>query len=315
MKDRVITVFGGSGFVGQYVVKYLAKQGALINVASRRPERADFLRTAGQVGQITLTYTNITNEEVLRTIIANSDVVINLVGILFEKNYQKFSTIHAQSAERIAKLCNEYHIERLIHMSALGVDENGHSLYARTKHNGEKAVLNAYPDATIIRPSIIFGTEDNFFNQFARIASFSPFLPLIGGGHTKFQPVYVGDVAQAIIAILNQDDSKGLIYELGGPEIYSFRELLQHMLSITHQRALFLPLPTPLASFLATFLELLPTPPITRDQVKLLEHDNVVNPIKPGMSHFEDLAIHPTMLESITPSYLHRYAHEYVREM
>lgn len=315
MKDRVITIFGGSGFVGSHVVKHLAPSGALINVVSRRPGRADYLKTAGQVGQISLIYTDITNEELTRSLIASSDVVINLVGLLFEKGSQRFSAVHAQAAEHIAKCCTEYNVSRLIHMSALGVDDNGHSLYARTKFNGEKAVLKAFPAATIMRPSIIFGPEDNFFNQFAQMASFLPFLPAIGGGTTKFQPVYVGDVATAVAEILKRPETQGQIIEMGGPKVYSFHELLSYMLSLTKQQAWLVPVPMPIASFIGALAELLPTPPLTRDQVKLLRHDNILCNNKEGVWHLKDLDIHPASIEAILPSYMHRFAYEYVREI
>lgn len=303
-KSLLITIFGGTGFLGTYVVKELAKTGATIRVVSRNPDRALQLKTAGSPGQIALMQGNIRNQESVKTAVEGAEIVINLVGLMSEHGKQNFSAIHAQAAESLAKAAKNAGTKRFIHISALGADKPSHSKYARTKLNGEKAVIAAFPNATIVRPGILFGPEDNFFNRFACMAALSPFLPLIGGGRTKFQPVYVGDIAKAIAAIAANDMTAGKIYELGGPSVYTFHDLMEILLSMIGHKRLLLPVPFFLAFFWATFLELLPSPLLTRDQVQLLKRDNVVN----GASlTFDHLAIKPTNLESVLPGYLERY--------
>lgn len=304
MKHRLITVFGGSGFVGSYIVRELAKTGALIRVVSRNPDRASHVKTAGSPGQIALVQANIRDENSVKAAVAGTDIVINLVGLLFERGKQNFSAVHAQAAESLAKKAKAAGVKRFIHMSSLGVDTSAHSKYARTKLNGEKAVMAAFPEATIIRPSIIFGAEDNFFNRFAQMATFLPFLPLIGGGKTRYQPVYVGDVAKAFAAAINRPETAGNVYELGGPDIYTFRDLMHVMLSTIDRKTYLLSIPFFLASFEAAFLELLPHPLLTRDQVQSLKRDSIVRQDAKG---FEQLGIKPVNLESILPAYLGRY--------
>lgn len=307
IKNLIITVFGGTGFVGAYVVKELAKTGAVIRVVSRNPDRALELKTAGSPGQIGLMQGNIRNHESVKKAVEGSDVVINLVGLLFEQGKQNFSAIHAQAAESLAKAAKNAGVKRFIHMSALGVDKSSHSKYARTKLNGEKAVVAAFPGATVIRPSVIFGAEDNFFNRFARMAVCMPFLPLIGGGKTKFQPVFVGDVARAFAAVVGDDTTAGKIYELGGPSVYSFHDLMDITLSILGRKRILLPVPFFVASLEAALLELLPHPLLTRDQVQLLKRDNVVSG---ATLSFKDLKLTPVNLESVVPGYLARYSLE-----
>lgn len=306
MKQRIITVIGGSGFLGQYVVKELAKTGATIRVASRHPDSALHLKTAGSVGQIVLTPVNIHDEESLKQAVEGSWAVINLVGVLYSKGKQNFSAVHAQGAERLAKIAKQAGCTRLIHISALGIDKSPKSRYARSKLMGEKAVLAAFPEATIIRPSIMIGAEDNFFNKFAQIAAISPFIPLIGGGDIVFQPVYVADVAKAINVALLNPDTQGRIIELGGPTCYSFKKLMQLLLKQIHKKRILLPLPFPVASFIATFLEIFPSPILTRDQVQLLKTDNIVGD-KENILKFPDLGIEPVSIEMVLPDYLGRY--------
>lgn len=305
MNNKIVTVVGGTGFVGRYVVKLLASKGYTIRVIARNPGLALHLKTAGDVGQIVLVPGNLARPESLQGKLDNSWAIINLVGILFESTHQDFSAVHAKGAEKLAQLAKPVGAERLIHMSSLGVDKMVKSKYARTKAMGEKAVRAAFPTATILRPSVIFGAEDQFFNNFARMAQLFHALPLIGGGHTKFQPVYVNDVAQAVVAALENDAAQGQTYELGGPSVYEFKELLKYVATITGRSPLMLPIPFGLASFIGYFTQLLPRPPITHDQVGMLEHDSVVNV---GAKTFADLGISPLALETIVPEYLARYA-------
>lgn len=301
MKNPIVTIFGGSGFLGRYVVKTLCDAGYRIKVISLNPRSGEYLKPSGTIAQVNSIYGNICQIESVRHAIKGSDLVINLVGILNAHGKEGFSNIHAKGAENIAKVCSEESVKRLIHISALGVDKPSGSLYARSKLNGERAVLNAYPHATILRPAVIFGHEDNFFNLFAKLSHFLPVIPLIGGGKTKFQPVYAQDVADAIYQCIKRPETTAKIYELGGPNIYSFKELLAYILTITNRKRCFLPLPFALASVIGLFCKYLPTPVITYDQVKLLKFDNVVNPT---LSGFKDLGIDPQPLEGIVPFYL-----------
>lgn len=304
LRNSVITIFGGSGFVGTYLVRELAKTGAMIRVICRNAAAGMAIKTSGDVGQIVVESGSILDKDAVARAVKGSDIVINLVGVLHESGTQRFAAIQAQGAERVAKAAREAGVKRFIHMSALGVDKAMRSKYARTKLTGEKAVRAAFPDATIIRPSLIFGAEDQFFNRFAQMASLSPFLPLIGGGRTCFQPVYVVDVAKAMIAALEKPEAAGQIYELGGPTRYSFKELMHYTLRETGLRRALLPIPYGIAKLLGLMLECLPTPPLTYDQVQLLKTDNVVSKDAKTLA---DLGITPSNLESIVPPYLVRY--------
>lgn len=304
MNNKIVTVIGGSGFVGSYVCRELLKAGYMVNIASRNPDRALAIKTSGAVGQASISHCNIRNAESVRLAIGRSYAVVNLVGILYQSHKQKFPVIQAKGAETVAQICKEAGVERLIHFSALGVDKATSSAYARSKLNGEKAVMAAFPNATIIRPALIFGQEDNFFNKFARMAVFAPFLPLIGGGKTLFQPVYVVDIADAVVAILEQQKSRQKTYELGGPKVYSFKELLRLILKLTQRHKPLIPVPFPIAKMLGAFLEFLPNPPLTHDQVRLLQYDNTVEGKSLG---FKSLGIRPLPLEQIVPRYLERY--------
>jgi NADH dehydrogenase len=298
----LICVFGGSGFVGRHIVKALAATGARIRVAVRRPNQAMFLLPAGNVGQIQLMAANVRDDASVAEAVKGADVVINLVGILHQSGKQRFDEVQGQGPGRIARAAKDAGVARFIQMSAIGADASSASAYARTKAQGEAAVREAFPEATILRPSIVFGPEDDFFNRFAWMASVSPFLPLVGGGKTKFQPVYVADIAKAVVHILDNRHWAGKTFELGGPEVLTFKELLEQICTITHRRRVLLPLPFPIASFQAFFLQMLPNPILTMDQVRLLKSDNVV--ADEGVHTFKDLAIAPTAAEVVVPSYL-----------
>ena len=304
MAARVVTVFGGSGFIGRYLVQRLAHQGCVIRVAVRRPSRAQFLKPLGNVGQITPVAAALQDEASLRAAVDGADAVVNLVGLLYEKGRQTFEAVHFRGAKSIAEFSAQAGVTDLVQMSALGASADSEADYARSKAAGEAAVREAFPDAVIVRPSVVFGPEDGFFNLFAVIARLSPVLPLIGGGRTRFQPVYVGDVAEAMAVCLSDPTRRGQTYELGGPKAYSFKELLELLLVQIRRRRLLVPLPFGLATLEAAVLELLPVPPLTRDQVRLLRHDNVVGA---GASTLADLGITPTAMEVILPTYLDRY--------
>ncbi|MCS6780887.1 MAG: complex I NDUFA9 subunit family protein [Geminicoccaceae bacterium] len=304
MRDKVVTVFGGAGFIGRHVVKRLAAKGATIRVATRSPETAGHLLPMGEVGQIVLARFA-EDEATIGALVAGAWGVVNLIGILFERRPGDFERVQARLPGTIARAAAEAGAERLVHLSAIGADPASPSLYARTKAAGEAAVRAAFPNAVILRPSIVFGPEDGFFNRFAAMARIAPALPLVGGGATRFQPVYVGDVAEAVIAGLERPELAGKTFELGGPRVYTFKELLEYVLAVTGRRRLLVPLPFGLARIQARLLEILPTPPLTRDQVALLERDNVVTAGMPGLA---ELGIQPTPVEAIVPGYLRAYA-------
>lgn len=304
MQDRIVTIFGGAGFVGRYVVRLLAQQGWIVRIAQRHAEDASFLKPAGNVGQILLVNSNILDEKSVRRALDGACAVINLVGILAPSGRQQFSKIHTEGAARIAKIAGQVGIERLLHMSALGADPHSSSSYARSKGLGELEVLKAFPSATIFRPSILFGPEDQFFNRFAQMARISPFLPLIGGGKTRFQPLYIEDMAKAMAHALHQSESRGRIYELGGPHAYSFRELMERMAGFIGRQPILLPIPFILAYPLAAMMQWMPGAPLTLDQVRLLRRDNVLSGKYPGCI---DLGIEPQVLSDLLLSYLSIY--------
>jgi len=306
MKYRRVTVMGGSGFIGRYVVSRLAQQGAVVTVASRHASRARFLATMGDVGQVALLDADLSDEAALAATLAGADAVVSAVGILYERGKQRFDLVHHQGPARLARAAAAAGARQFVHVSAIGADPASLAAYGRSKAAGEQAVRAAFPAATILRPSIVFGPEDDFFNRFAAMARLSPVLPLIGGGATRFQPVYVGDVADAAVAALERPDAAGKTYELGGPKTYTFRELLALMLAEIGRKRCLMNLPFGLASLEAAVLEWLPVPPLTRDQVKLLQRDNVVSAGAPG---FAELGLTPTSLELILPTYLDRFRH------
>ncbi|MEZ5810539.1 MAG: complex I NDUFA9 subunit family protein [Rhizobiaceae bacterium] len=305
--SKLVTVFGGSGFLGRHVVQALARRGYRVRVACRRPDLAGHLQPLGNVGQIKAVQANLRYRWSVDRAVEGADVVINLVAILFESGRQKFDAVHDFGARAVAEASRAAGA-RLIHVSAIGAEEDATSDYARTKALGEKAVLDTVRDAVIFRPSIMFGPEDGFFNKFADLARFSPALPLIGGGRTKFQPVYVGDVAEAIARAVDGGAKPGTIYELGGPQVLSFRECMEKMLEVTGRKRWLVNLPFGIARLKARFLQLLPNPLLTVDQVTLLESDNVVSDAASGDKRtLTGLGIAPHTLDAILPSYLWRY--------
>jgi len=304
MSVASVTVFGGSGFVGRHIVRDLAKAGASVRVAVRRPDRALFLKPMGDVGQITPVAANIRDDASVAAAVEGSDAVVNLVGVLYESGRQTFDAVHHQGAGRIARAAKAAGVDRLVHVSAIGADAHALSDYARSKAAGEAAVRAEFPDADIVRPSVVFGVDDNFFNLFAALARLSPVLPLIGGGKTRFQPVFVGDVAAAAAAILSAPKGSGSTYELGGPEILTFRELMEMVLRATGRRRLLVPVPFAIMEWYGAMLGVLPRPLLTRDQVRLLRSDNTAEHGLPGLA---DLGVAPTAVSAIVPSYLSRY--------
>lgn len=301
---KVATVFGGSGFIGRYVVKRLAERDYIVRVAVRDAEAALFLKPMGVPGQIVPVGVSVTDEAGVAAVVSGAEVVINLVGILHETRKTTFKAIQGEAPGRIGRAAAASGARAVVQISAIGADPASPSAYARTKAEGEQAAREAFPAATVLRPSIVFGPEDGFFNRFAALAQFVPALPLYGGGETKFQPVYVGDVADAVMAALDRTDAAGRTYELGGPRVYSFRDLLQYILTVTGRRRLLLPLPWSVGRLQARVFELLPNPPLTRDQLLLLQRDNVVSP---GALTLADLGIQPKAVEAIVPGYLSRF--------
>jgi NADH dehydrogenase len=302
---KVATVFGGSGFVGRYIVKRLAKEGWVVRVAVRDTEKAHFLQPYGNVGQIVRMPVPIQDEQAVREAVDGADAVFNAIGLLFEPGgAQTFDEVHVNGPERIARLAAETGVKRLIHVSAIGADTASESVYARTKAEGEAAILKQFPQATILRPSIVIGPEDGFLNFFAQMARLSPALPLIGGGKTRFQPVYVGDVADAAMTAVHESKTKGKTYELGGPKVYTFKQLMELLLKEIRRKRLLLPIPFGVAQVQAGVAELLPKPLLTRDQVTLLKVDNVV---QKGALSFKTLGLEPQAIEAILPTYLVRY--------
>lgn len=304
MNNRLVTIFGGAGFIGRHLVRSLAAKGWRIRVISRTPALCGHLQPLGEVGQIVVQATDCSDEKGLTTLLEGSNAVVNLVGILFETSKQRFDGVQGDLPGRIARAATAAGVEHLVHLSAIGADAQSSSAYARSKASGEKAVKEGFAQAVILRPSIVIGPEDDFFNRFAAMARVSPALPLIGGGKTKFQPIYVADVSKAIVKALELDLARGETFELGGPKVYSFAELLRYMLNVIGRKRLLLNLPYGVAAFQARFFELLPKPLLTRDQLELLKSDNVVGDQAKTLN---DLSVSPTPIEMIVPEYLARY--------
>ena len=303
----LVTIFGGSGFVGRHLVQALARRGYRIRVAVRNPNAAHHLQPLGNVGQIQAIQANLRHRGSIDRAVLGADCVVNLVGILTESRKQSFDAIQAAGARAVAEATQAVGA-RLVHLSAIGADPQSESVYARSKAAGEAAALETIKDAVIFRSSIIFGPEDDFFNRFANMARFSPFLPLIGGGHTRFQPVYVSDVAEAIALAVDGKVAGGRVYELGGPRVLTFRECMEEVLEVTERKRLLLPLPWALANLMGQVFQLLPKPLLTVDQVTQLKVDNVVSPAaeKDGRT-FQGLGIRPQGMEAILPTYLWTY--------
>ena len=306
---KLVTIYGGSGFVGRYIARRMAKQGWRVRVAVRRPNDAIFVRPYGVVGQVEPVLCNIRDDASVAAVMQGADAVVNCVGILAESGKNSFEAVQSEGAARVARLAAENGVEQLVQISAIGADAESASEYAQTKAAGEKAVLDHFPGAVILRPSIIFGPEDEFFNRFAAMARLGPLLPVVGA-KTRFQPVYVDDVARAaVMGVLGQ--AKPGIYELGGPDVHTFRELMVEMLGVIRRRRLVVNIPFWAAGILARLMELgqtltfgLVSAQITRDQVANLRRDNVVAPDAKG---FTDLGISPVSMEAVLPDYLWRF--------
>lgn len=313
MTGKLAVVFGGSGFIGRNVVRELAKRGWRVRAAVRRPHHAQFLKPMGAVGQVQLFQANVRDRPSVERAVKGADAVINLVGILHQEGAQSFARVQAEGAAAIAGAAAREGVRTFVHVSAIGADAESRSLYARTKGEAENAVRAAIPTATILRPSVVFGPEDQFFNKFATLLSMAPpFLPLpllFGGGATKFQPVYVDDVADAVSSALEKPEATGRVYELGGPRVYTFRQILEFTLAEAGRRRILAPVPfvlAPLIGLAGEAIGALPffAPPITRDQIRLLKRDNVVSDGAPGLA---DLGITPKTVEAIVPAYLVRF--------
>lgn len=322
MARQVVTVFGASGFIGRHVVQRLAAAGHIVRAAVRDPEAALYLKTQGEVGQVVPTYANVADAASVAAAVQGASAVVNLVGILYESGAATFDAIHVSGAANVAKAAREAGAKALVHMSALGADGASESAYARTKAEGETAVRTAFPDAVIVRPSVVFGPEDNFFNLFAGLSRFTPVMPvmgaapklvsccgvpwldMLGDGGPKFQPVYVGDVADAIVKGLTDHTARGQTYELGGPTVYSFQDLMTLIQTVTGRKRLLAPVPFVAAEALGLMLQWLPKPLLTRDQVLLMQAgDNVLA----GESGLAQLGIDATPAETVLPRYLNRF--------
>jgi NADH dehydrogenase len=309
LNGKLVTVFGGSGFVGRYVVRALAQRGWRVRAAVRRPDLAGHLQPDGGVGQIQAVQANLRYPWSVARAVEGADAVVNLVGILYASGKQTFDAVQGEGAAVVAQAAAAAGISRFVQVSAIGADASSPAAYARTKAQGEAAVLAAIPQAVIVRPSIVFGPEDDFFNRFAGMARIAPALPLVGGGATKFQPVYVGDVAEAVANAVEGQAKPGTVYELGGPDVKSFKECLELMLAETMRSRLLVPLPFGLAKVQASVLQLLPKPLLTVDQVRMLETDNVVSEAAKAEGRtLEGLGVAgPRTLAAILPTYLWRF--------
>jgi uncharacterized protein YbjT (DUF2867 family) len=305
--STLITIYGGSGFLGRYVVQALARTGCRLRIAVRRPDLAGHLQPLGGVGQIYAVQSNIRDEDSVRRAAAGADAVINLAGIIAESGRQKFNAVQTEGAGHVARAAKDAGVKALVHVSSLAADKNALSVYARSKAEGEAAVLAAFPKAVILRPGLIYGPEDNFFNRFARLASIMPVLPLIGGA-TPLQPVYAGDVAKAAVAALEGRAKEGQVYELGGSSVYTMRELLDKVAEYSMRKRPYFPVPFWLAKFQAFFLQMLPNAPLTMDQVRLLQQPNVVSEAaQRDRRTLDGLGITPQSIGMIVPGYLGRF--------
>jgi len=302
-EQHVATVFGGSGFIGRYVVQRLAQRGHIVRVATTDPAGSRFLTTQGRVGQIVPLAASVTDAGAVAQAVAGADLVINLVGILFERKPGDFERLQGVGPGIVARAAAAAGVARFVQVSAIGADAASPSGYGRSKAAGEAAVRAAFPEAVILRPSIVFGPEDMFFNRFAGMARLLPFMPVVAGA-TRFQPVFVGDVADAVIAAATRDDAPGRTFELGGPRVLTFRALLRFILDTTGRRRPMIDMPDALVRLQARLCEYLPNPPLTRDQLLMLGRDNVVAPDMPGLAALE---IAPQAIEAVVPGYLARF--------
>ncbi len=301
MGQNLVTVFGGSGFLGRHIVGRLAGQGARVRAASRHPERTDVPGSGVAGGEIDSVYADVRDDASVATAVAGSESVINAAGLYVERGAETFDAVHVKGAERVAREAFRAGVERLVQISGIGADAHSESSYVRARAHGESAVQEAFDGATILRPSVLFGPGDAFFNALARIAKVTPVIPLFGNGQTRFQPVYVDDVAKAVAKVLAEPRSRGRVYELGGPKTYSYRALLRLMLRQLGHRRLLLPLPFFVWELLADVMSVLASPAVTRDQITLMKRDNVVGP---GALSFTDLGIEPAAVEAVLPAYL-----------
>jgi uncharacterized protein YbjT (DUF2867 family) len=304
----LVTIYGGSGFIGRHVVRAIAKTGARMRIAVRRPELAGHLQPLGGVGQINAVQANVRFPESLLAAANGADAVVNLVGILFPTGKQSFEAVQDEGAKHVAEAARRAGAKALVHVSAIGADPHSPSVYARSKAAGEAAIREVIPEAVILRPSIVFGPEDDFFNRFAKLARIAPVLPLIGGGATRLEPVFAGDVAKAVIAGLTGSAKSGAPYELGGPEVLTLKSVMQRVLDYTMRKRLLVPVPFWLAKVKGAFLQLLPNPMLTVDQVRLLETDNLVSEAaKRSGRTLQGLGIEPVAVASVVPDYLERF--------
>ncbi len=310
MAVRRVTIFGGSGFIGRHLVKRLAAEGCVVRVAVRNTGDATFLRSMGAPGQIVVLRADVTDWKQIEAAVVGSDAVVNLVGRLYERGRYTFERLHAEAPLQLSQLCSVLNVQCLVHVSALGATERSSARYARSKAEGEKGVRDHFPSAVIFRPSVVFGADDRFYNFFASIASTSPILPIFisakiaNDGGTRFQPVYVGDVASAILQGLKDPACRGRTYELGGPAVYTMRDILELVVRAIDRRCLIVQVPSWIGTLAAQVLQHLPKPPLTPDQVALLQQDNVLSGTLPGLSA---LGIESTAQDSIVPTYLNRY--------
>ncbi|WP_346900514.1 complex I NDUFA9 subunit family protein [uncultured Roseibium sp.] len=308
LNGKLVTVFGASGFVGRHVVQALAKRGYRVRAAVRRPDLATHLQPLGMPGQIMPVQANLRYRWSVDRAVQGADAVVNAVGILAQSGKQSFDAIQDFGPRAIAEAARGAGLSTITHISAIGADADSASAYARSKAAGEAGVMAILPDSIILRPSIIFGPEDDFFNRFADMARFAPALPLIGGGHTKFQPVYVCDVAEAVAKAVDGELKPGTIYELGGPEVKSFRDCLEEMMAVTRKQRMLVPLPFEIASVMGKIMQMLPKPMLTADQVLLLKTDNVVSEAAASEGRtLTAMGIAPTTLATILPTYLDRF--------
>ncbi|MGE0211068.1 MAG: complex I NDUFA9 subunit family protein [Parvibaculaceae bacterium] len=306
--QTLVTIFGGSGFIGRYIVQCLARRGYRIRVGVRRPDLAGHLQPLGKVGQVMPVQANVRYPDSVAAAVSGAHAVINLVGVLSGSGAQSFDAVHVFGAEAVAEAARVAGAKRLIHFSAIGADPQSSSEYGRSKAEGETRTFSAFPDSSVVRPSIVFGPEDDFFNRFAAMARFLPALPLIGGGHTLFQPVYAVDVAEAVARLLETPSSEAKTYELGGPDVRSFKEIIAFTLATAGRKRLLVPVPWSVARIQGAVLGLLPKPLLTLDQVEMLRKDNVVSPeAKADRRTLEGLGIQPQSIDAIVPAYLYRY--------